>query len=85
MANMDLKDIFLAPTLKLIGNGMLFGAIELLAETLTFGEKSGIGQQTVYNLIKGKYWITFYLTHDGILIDDCSEIMPAPRCVYLCT
>ncbi|KAJ8596256.1 NAD(P)-binding protein [Rhizopogon salebrosus TDB-379] len=41
-----------APTLKLIGNGMLFGAIELLAETLTFGEKSGIGQQTVYNLIK---------------------------------
>jgi 3-hydroxyisobutyrate dehydrogenase-like beta-hydroxyacid dehydrogenase len=52
---MSLKDIFLAPTLKLIGNGMIMGVNELLAETLTFGEKSGIGQQTVYNLIKGKY------------------------------
>ncbi|OAX40889.1 NAD(P)-binding protein [Rhizopogon vinicolor AM-OR11-026] len=41
-----------APTLKLIGNGMIMGANELLAETLTFGEKSGIGQQTVYELIK---------------------------------
>ena len=52
---MGLKNIFLAPTLKLIGNGMIMGMNELLAETLTFGEKSGIGQQTVYNLIKGKY------------------------------
>ncbi|KAG1766408.1 NAD(P)-binding protein [Suillus occidentalis] len=41
-----------APTLKLIGNGMIMGMNELLAETLTLGEKSGIGQQTVYNLIK---------------------------------
>ncbi|KAG1749750.1 NAD(P)-binding protein [Suillus paluster] len=41
-----------APTLKLIGNGMIMGANELLAETLTFGEKSGIGQQIVYDLIK---------------------------------
>lgn len=32
---------------------MILGANELLAETLTFGEKSGIGQQTVYGLIKG--------------------------------
>jgi 3-hydroxyisobutyrate dehydrogenase-like beta-hydroxyacid dehydrogenase len=79
---MGLKDIFLAPTLKLIGNGMIMGVNELLAETLTFGEKSGIGQQTVYNLIKGKYWIAFYLTHDSILIDECSEIMPAPLYVY---
>ncbi|KIO08519.1 hypothetical protein M404DRAFT_23065 [Pisolithus tinctorius Marx 270] len=41
-----------APTLKLIGNGMIMGANELLAETLTLGEKSGIGAQTVQNLVK---------------------------------
>ncbi|KAG2120613.1 NAD(P)-binding protein [Suillus discolor] len=40
-----------APTLKLIGNGMIMGMNELLAETLTLGEKSGIGQQTVYDLL----------------------------------
>ncbi|KAF8846141.1 NAD-P-binding protein [Paxillus ammoniavirescens] len=41
-----------APTLKLIGNGMIMGANEILAETLTLGEKSGIGAQTVYGLVK---------------------------------
>ncbi|KAG6335090.1 hypothetical protein ID866_3999 [Astraeus odoratus] len=41
-----------APTLKLIGNGLIMGANELLAETLTLGEKSGIGSQTVYNVVK---------------------------------
>ncbi|KAG2075173.1 NAD(P)-binding protein [Suillus decipiens] len=41
-----------APALKLIGNGMVMGMNELLAEMLTLGEKSGIGQQTVYDLIK---------------------------------
>ncbi|KAG1825670.1 NAD(P)-binding protein [Suillus subaureus] len=41
-----------APTLKLIGNGMIMSINELLAETLTLGEKSGIGQQTVYDLVK---------------------------------
>ena len=45
---------------------MIFAANELLAETLTFGEKSGIGQQTVYDLIKGEESILLY--HDGVLI-----------------
>ncbi|KAG2057079.1 NAD(P)-binding protein [Suillus hirtellus] len=40
-----------ASTLKLIGNGNLAAILELLGETLTLGEKSGIGQQTVYDLI----------------------------------
>ena len=43
----------LAPTLKLIGNGLIMGANELLAETLTLGDKSGIGADTVYGLVKG--------------------------------
>ncbi|KIM70315.1 hypothetical protein SCLCIDRAFT_1207637 [Scleroderma citrinum Foug A] len=41
-----------APTFKLIGNGMIMGANELLAETLTLGEKSGIGAHTVNSLVK---------------------------------
>jgi len=48
-----------ASTLKLIGNGNLAAALELLAETLTLGEKSGIGQQTVYDLITGEPWTAF--------------------------
>lgn len=55
----SLKDGILAPTLKLIGNGMILGANELIAETLTFGEKSGIGQQVVYDLVKGEHRIVF--------------------------
>ncbi|EIW86945.1 NAD(P)-binding protein [Coniophora puteana RWD-64-598 SS2] len=41
-----------APTFKLIGNSLIMGANELLAEAFTFGEKAGIGQQTVLNLVK---------------------------------
>lgn len=41
-----------APMLKLICNGMLMSANELLAETLTLGEKSGIGATAVYSLIQ---------------------------------
>lgn len=41
-----------APTLKLVCNGMLMSANELLAEVLTLGEKSGIGAQAVYSLMK---------------------------------
>lgn len=44
-----------APTLKLVCNGMLMSANELLAEVLTLGEKSGIGAQVVYSLMKGTH------------------------------
>ncbi|EGO21860.1 hypothetical protein SERLADRAFT_351200 [Serpula lacrymans var. lacrymans S7.9] len=48
-----------APTLKLIGNSLILGANELLSETFTLGEKSGIGAQTVQNLVKGCYFCSF--------------------------
>ncbi|KAF8140492.1 NAD(P)-binding protein [Boletus edulis] len=41
-----------APTIKLIGNGLIMGANELLAETLTLADKSGIGADTMYSLVK---------------------------------
>lgn len=41
-----------APTLKLIGNGIIMSANELLSESLTLGEKCGIGASVVNNLVK---------------------------------
>lgn len=36
-----------------MGNGLILGANELIAEILTLGEKSGIGANAAYGLIKG--------------------------------
>ncbi|KAJ8488738.1 hypothetical protein ONZ45_g13848 [Pleurotus djamor] len=42
-----------APTFKLIGNSMILGSLEILAESFTLAEKSGIGSQAVLDLVKG--------------------------------
>lgn len=44
---------FAAPTFKLIGNSMILGSLEILAEAYTLGEKSGIGAENVHDLVKG--------------------------------
>ncbi|KAI0308361.1 hypothetical protein B0F90DRAFT_1682171 [Multifurca ochricompacta] len=41
-----------APTFKLIGNSLVLGSLELIAEAYTIAEKSGIGQDIVYEYIK---------------------------------
>ncbi|KZT73299.1 NAD(P)-binding protein [Daedalea quercina L-15889] len=41
-----------APIFKLIGNSMILGSIEVLAEAFTLSEKTGIGSATTYELIK---------------------------------
>ncbi|KAJ7508473.1 NAD-P-binding protein [Mycena galericulata] len=41
-----------APTFKLIGNSMILGTIEILAESYTLAEKSGIAASEVHNLVK---------------------------------
>jgi 3-hydroxyisobutyrate dehydrogenase-like beta-hydroxyacid dehydrogenase len=43
-----------APTFKLIGNSLVLGSLELIAEAYTIAEKSGIGQELVYEYIKGE-------------------------------
>jgi 3-hydroxyisobutyrate dehydrogenase-like beta-hydroxyacid dehydrogenase len=45
-------DIRLAPTFKLIGNSMILGSLEILAEAFTLAEKSGIPPTQVQGLIK---------------------------------
>jgi 3-hydroxyisobutyrate dehydrogenase-like beta-hydroxyacid dehydrogenase len=44
-----------APTIKLVGNSLLLGMLEVLAESFTLAEKSGIDSQDVQNIIKGMY------------------------------
>ena len=51
----DTKDICTAPTFKLIGNSMILGTLEILAETYTLAEKAGIGAENVHRLVQGKY------------------------------
>jgi 3-hydroxyisobutyrate dehydrogenase-like beta-hydroxyacid dehydrogenase len=41
-----------APTLKLLGNSMILGSLEILAEGFTLAEKSGIGAVNMHNLVK---------------------------------
>ncbi|RDX46769.1 NAD(P)-binding protein [Lentinus brumalis] len=41
-----------APTFKLIGNAMILGSLELIAEVFTLSEKAGIGAPLVHQFIK---------------------------------
>ncbi|KAG6845375.1 hypothetical protein H0H87_010484 [Tephrocybe sp. NHM501043] len=41
-----------APTFKLIGNSMILGTLEVLAEAYTLAEKSGIDAENVHNLVQ---------------------------------
>jgi hypothetical protein len=43
----------LAPTFKLIGNSLVLGAMEVIAESFTLAEKSGIGHELAFDLLKG--------------------------------
>lgn len=46
-----------APTFKLIGNSMILGTNEIMAEAYTLAEKSGIGSQNVHQLVQGPSFI----------------------------
>ena len=41
-----------APTFKLIGNSMILGSLELIAEVFALSEKAGIGAPMTYSLMK---------------------------------
>ncbi|KAG6830893.1 hypothetical protein H0H92_014044 [Tricholoma furcatifolium] len=42
------------PTFKLIGNSMILGTLEILAEAYTLAEKSGIDAENVHSLVQGE-------------------------------
>ncbi|TFK77471.1 NAD-P-binding protein [Pluteus cervinus] len=46
------ENIEKAPTLKLLGNSLILGTIEVLAEAQTLGEKSGIEGKTLHEVVQ---------------------------------
>ncbi|KAL7417916.1 6-phosphogluconate dehydrogenase [Mrakia frigida] len=52
-----------AAAFKLVGNSLIIGVIELLAETMTLAEQSGVGQDKLYELIKDVYPAPSFLTY----------------------
>ena len=48
-----------APTFKLLGNSMILGALEILAEAYTLAEKTGINAENVHKLVQGNYIFQF--------------------------
>jgi hypothetical protein len=65
--HVDHACISLAPTFKLVGNSMILGAVEIMAEAYTLAEKSGISSDLVNNFIKGRRHLT--------AISLCSDIL----------
>jgi len=41
-----------APTFKLLGNSLILGSLEILAESFTLAEKSGIGAENMHQLVQ---------------------------------
>jgi len=52
-----------APTFKLIGNSLILGSIELIAESYTIAEKTGVGQELVYEYIKEMFPAPIWLSY----------------------
>ena len=69
--------VVLAPTFKLIGNSIILGCIEIMAEGQTLAEKTGIGADAVQGLIKGQHLYTF-ISHHELTIDYYLALRIAP-------
>lgn len=68
--------------MKLIGNSLILGSMELIAEAYTVAEKSGVGQEVIYEYIKGNSRIVpeaqftdVTLTYRNIPRSDVSELL----------
>ncbi|KAI9508367.1 NAD-P-binding protein [Russula earlei] len=59
-----------APTFKLIGNSLILGSLELIAEAYTMAEKSGIGQDVVYTYIKEMFPAPLWLSYGDKMLHD---------------
>lgn len=51
-SRVQLISVLSAPTFKLLGNSMILGSLELIAETFALSEKAGIGAPMAYSLMK---------------------------------
>ncbi|KAF8588911.1 NAD-P-binding protein [Ramaria rubella] len=59
-----------APTLKLIGNSLVLGSIELIGESMTLADKTGIGAANVETLIKEFMPVPSWLLYSNKIVND---------------
>jgi len=59
-----------AASFKLIGNSVVLGIIELLAESMTLADKSGVGAETLYELIKEFFPAPSFLAYGKKILND---------------
>ncbi|KAH9950939.1 NAD-P-binding protein [Amylocystis lapponica] len=59
-----------APTFKLLGNSLILGTIELLAEAMTLSEKAGIGSSQLYDFVKEMFPAPSWLLYGAKIRDD---------------
>ncbi|KAI0964133.1 hypothetical protein AcW1_001023 [Taiwanofungus camphoratus] len=59
-----------APTFKLIGNSMILGTLEILAEAFTLSEKAGIGAPQLYDLIKDMFPAPPFINYGAKMVND---------------
>ncbi|KAF9436061.1 hypothetical protein BGZ76_004909 [Entomortierella beljakovae] len=74
-ATIDLKttDVTIGSTFKLIGNFFVVGTLELLAEGLTFAEKSGVDQQAVLKLIGAVFPSPAWMGYSQLMVDQTTS------------
>lgn len=59
-----------APTLKIIGNSLILGTVELIAESMTLATKSEIGSQQVVNFIKDFFPAPSWMMYSDKILHD---------------
>ncbi|KZV74135.1 NAD-P-binding protein [Peniophora sp. CONT] len=59
-----------APTMKLIGNSMILGCLELLAESFTLGAKSGIDQQIIHDWVKEMFPVPLFAHYGDKMLNN---------------
>jgi len=59
-----------APTFKLIGNSLILGSLEILAESFTMAEKAGIDAETTYGLVKDLMPTPMFINYGLKMKDD---------------
>ncbi|CCL98158.1 uncharacterized protein FIBRA_00152 [Fibroporia radiculosa] len=59
-----------APTFKLIGNSMILGTLEILAEAFTLADKAGIGSAQAYELVKDMFPAPPFVNYGNKMVTD---------------
>jgi len=59
-----------AAAMKLIGNSFILGSLELIAETQTLADKSGVGAEQVHSFISDMFPVPFLVNYSKKMLND---------------